>query len=438
MTRSFDAQRPLLGGISAAEFLRDYWQKKPLLIRQAMPEVIGMFEPQDLQELALEAGVTARLLLQQPAKSSSNSTTDPISSQTNSHPKNHPKNHDQWTVKNSPLAAKDFKKLPTYWTLLVQAVDHWSPELAALWHHFDFIPEWRRDDVMISYAPKGGSVGKHFDYYDVFLVQGYGARRWQLGQQCDATTPLVPNQPLRLLQEMPVWFDEVLQPGDMLYVPPGLAHYGVAENDCLTLSFGFRMPTAAQLMERWLDTALSDPRLQIPLSLTALESQYATTAHSGEMNAQMLAALQAQVLQQLTETHRFADAALSLSSESRYPDTQPEGEYFSADDLRELLAEGATLQREPAVRLLYQSSPDLSDDTASASPASIRFWAQGEPLDVAPPVQALLKRLADGEILSLHSDGIAWNPAELEAVSHWLEHGVILLIGDDSDEAQDD
>ncbi|WP_227499044.1 cupin domain-containing protein, partial [Klebsiella pneumoniae] len=91
-------------------------------------------------------------------------------------------------------------------------------------------------------APKGGSVGKHFDFYDVFLVQGYGHRRWQLGQMCDASTEFVPNQPLKLLPEIDVHFDEVLAPGDLLYVPPGLSHYGVAEDDCLTFSFGFRMP----------------------------------------------------------------------------------------------------------------------------------------------------------------------------------------------------
>ena len=142
-------------------------------------------------------------------------------------------------VKSSPLIKGDFQKLPKLWTLLVQAVDHYSFDLAELWKKFPFIPQWRRDDIMVSYAPKGGSVGQHFDFYDVFLVQGYGHRRWQLGQMCDENTAFVTGQPLKLLPEMDVHFDEVLAPGDLLYVPPGLSHYGVAEDDCLTFRLAF-------------------------------------------------------------------------------------------------------------------------------------------------------------------------------------------------------
>ncbi|RYZ91244.1 MAG: cupin, partial [Moraxellaceae bacterium] len=206
----------VLGGISAEQFFAEYWQKKPLLVRNALPEVVGLLVPQDIMELAQEEVVTARLLTQQGAQ------------------------NEQWRVKNSPFSGKDFKKLPPLWTLLVQALDHFSPEVAQLWQQFDFIPQWRRDDIMVSYAPKGGSVGRHYDQYDVFLVQGFGSRRWQLGQYCSPDCELIPNQPLRLLPEIDVWFDEVLQPGDLLYVPPTLAHYGVAQDDCLTFSFGFR------------------------------------------------------------------------------------------------------------------------------------------------------------------------------------------------------
>ncbi|MBP7217878.1 MAG: cupin domain-containing protein, partial [Acinetobacter sp.] len=216
----------VLGGISAEQFLTEYWQKKPLLVRAAMPEAIGLLEPNDIQELALEEHVSARLIRQ----------------------KN--KNPNEWHVKSSPLTKGDFQKLPNLWTVLIQAVDHYSFDIAELWKNFAFIPQWRRDDIMVSYAPKGGSVGKHFDFYDVFLVQAHGHRRWQLGQMCDASTELLQNQPLKLLAEMDIQFDEVLAPGDMLYVPPGLSHYGVAEDECLTFSFGFRMPNIADMMDR--------------------------------------------------------------------------------------------------------------------------------------------------------------------------------------------
>lgn len=216
----------ILGGITAEQFLNEYWQKKPLLVRGALPEIANILEPNDVMELALEDNVSARLIKQK--------DRDP----------------NQWSVKSSPLTKSDFQKMPKLWTLLVQAVDHYSMDLAELWQRFSFIPQWRRDDIMVSYAPKGGSVGKHFDFYDVFLVQGYGHRRWQLGQMCDADTAFVPNQPLKLLPDMDINFDEVLAPGDLLYVPPGLSHYGVAEDDCLTFSFGFRMPNVANMMDR--------------------------------------------------------------------------------------------------------------------------------------------------------------------------------------------
>ena len=135
----------VLGGITAEQFLTEYWQKKPLLVRNAMPEVIGLLQPEEIQELALEEHVSARLIRQ----------------------KN--KNPNEWHVKSSPLTKGDFQKLPNLWTILVQAVDHYSFDVAELWKKFAFIPQWRRDDIMVSYAPKGGSVGKHFDFYDVFF-----------------------------------------------------------------------------------------------------------------------------------------------------------------------------------------------------------------------------------------------------------------------------
>ena len=194
----------VLGGITAEQFLAEYWQKKPLLVRNAMPEIVNLLEPNDVMELALDENVNARLIKQK--------DRDP----------------NQWSVKSSPLIKADFQKMPKLWSVLVQAVDHYSFDLAALWKKFAFIPQWRRDDIMVSYAPQGGSVGKHFDFYDVFLVQGHGHRRWQLGQMCDADSELVAGQPLKLLAEMDVHFDEVLAPGALLYVPPGLSNYGVA------------------------------------------------------------------------------------------------------------------------------------------------------------------------------------------------------------------
>lgn len=165
--------------INSETFLRDYWQKKPLLIRQGLPQIIGMFEPQDIIELAQDPDATARLI-----------RTDIV------------QNQEQWQLKTSPLSAQDFSNLPEKWSVLVQNLEQWSPELGKLWQAFAFIPQWQRDDIMVSFAPKGGSVGKHYDEYDVFLVQGYGERRWQLGKWCDPSTEFKANQPIRIFDDM--------------------------------------------------------------------------------------------------------------------------------------------------------------------------------------------------------------------------------------------
>lgn len=378
----------VLGGISAAEFFAEYWQKKPLLVKNALPEVKGLLVPDDILELAQEEGVTARLLTQQGAQ------------------------NEQWRVKNSPLTAKDFKKLPPLWTLLVQALDHFSPDIAQLWQHFDFIPQWRRDDIMVSYAPKGGSVGRHFDQYDVFLVQAYGKRRWQLGQYCTPDCELIPNQPLRLLPDMNVDFDEILEPGDLLYVPPTLSHYGVAEDNCLTLSFGFRMPDRTQLLDDFTDHLLSKPDTQIPVPDLATRS----IQDAGEVSATDLAMLKQQVMQLLQNTSYFDEAALSLLTESKYPDSLPENEALSTQELGELLQEGAIIQREPATRLLYRYADNKQ----------LEFWAQGEKLEVPAKLAPVLKRLTDGEILDLQSLNLP--SPELENTSTADDHQDLLAM----------
>lgn len=350
----------VLGGITAEQFLAEYWQKKPLLVRNALPEIANILEPNDVMELALEEHVTTRLIKQKD------------------------KDPNQWSVKSSPLIKGDFQKMPKLWTLLVQAVDHYSFDLAELWKKFPFIPQWRRDDVMVSYAPKGGSVGKHFDFYDVFLVQGYGHRRWQLGQMCDANTEFVSGQPLKLLPEMQVDFDEVLAPGDLLYVPPGLSHYGVAEDDCLTFSFGFRMPNMADMMDRVSDKFASNGFLKNPM----LDIQRQHSSDIGQISKAELDYLKAELLQRLQNSAELDDAIMSLMSEPKYPDNIPEPDEIEADDLREILDTGYEILLEPASRLLYTEQD-----------AELLFWANGEQVCISEEFTAQLKQIADGQAL---------------------------------------
>ena len=240
----------VLGDITLDEFFKEYWQKKPLLIRNAFPNFVSPLTPDELAGLALEEEIESRIVIEQ-------GTSGP------------------WELQTGPFAETVFAELPeSHWTLLVQAVDLWVPEVKSLLNHFDFLPPWRLDDIMVSYAPKGGSVGPHFDYYDVFLLQGLGQRRWQVGENCDHNSPRVTGTLLRILSEFNNSEDWVLNPGDMLYLPPQVAHWGVAENDCLTYSIGFRSPSladmlgdlATELMSRDHPAYFRDPQMKPEMS----------------------------------------------------------------------------------------------------------------------------------------------------------------------------
>ena len=210
------------GEAGADEFLQEYWQQKPLLIRQALPGYISPISPDELAGLALEEEVESRLVVG---------------------------GGNNWSLRHGPFTEQDFLDLPQQdWTLLVQAVDLWVPQVQQLLELFAFLPLWRLDDVMVSFACPGGSVGPHFDQYDVFLLQVAGTRRWQIGGQCDGSTPLKADCQIRMLESFSSREEWLLEPGDMLYLPPGIAHWGVAESECLTYSIGFRSPNIADLL----------------------------------------------------------------------------------------------------------------------------------------------------------------------------------------------
>ena len=377
----------VLGGITAEQFLAEYWQKKPLLVRNAMPEIIGLLEPSDVMELALDENVTARLIKQK--------DRDP----------------NQWSVKSSPLLKADFQKMPKLWSVLIQAVDHYSFDLAALWKKFPFIPQWRRDDIMVSYAPQGGSVGKHFDFYDVFLVQGHGHRRWQLGQMCDADTEFLPGQPLKLLPNIDVHFDEVLAPGDMLYVPPGLSHYGVAEDDCLTFSFGFRMPNISDMMDRVSDKFSANEVLRNPLT-DIIRDQVSL---AGQVTPNELAYLKDKLMAQLQNSNVLEDAIMSLMSEAKYPENIPEAEEIGTGDLEQALGLGYSLMLEPASRLLY-----------SEEDGQTLFWANGEGLCLSDASSEILKQLANGEVVLM--DDRFYDADLLEDVATLMNESILMLL----------
>ncbi len=226
-----------LGELPISEFLRDYWQQKPLLIRQAFPAFQSPLSPDELAGFACDTD-TARLVLEKGGRS-------------------------PWEVRHGPLRPKEFAKLPkTHWTLLVNDMEQLMPELSAVIAPFRFIPDWRIDDLMISFAVAGGSVGAHVDAYDVFLLQAQGQRRWQISTQPCVEDNFLPDLELRIMRDFQPEEEWVLEPGDMLYLPPNVAHHGVALNECMTFSIGFRAPSRADLLEGLLGQLLEQPLMQ--------------------------------------------------------------------------------------------------------------------------------------------------------------------------------
>lgn len=241
----------LLGERTAETFLRDYWQKRPLLIRGALPDFDCPISPDELAGLACEEEVESRLVLEHAGPG-------------------------PWSVEHGPIEETRFGELPeTHWTLLVQECNRYVPELAKLLEQFSFIPRWRVDDIMASYAPAQGSVGPHTDQYDVFLIQALGTRRWQISEgPVDAGNQL-PDLDLCIMRDFRPSEEWIVRPGDMLYLPPGVAHYGVALEDCITLSVGFRAPSHAELLSGFADHVAArldaaqrytDPDLQLQKS----------------------------------------------------------------------------------------------------------------------------------------------------------------------------
>jgi 50S ribosomal protein L16 3-hydroxylase len=219
--------RPL--GMSPTTFLRDYWQKRPLLIRGAFADFRNPVAPDDLAGLACEELALSRIAIHEPK-------------------------HDRWTLRTGPFGENDFSKLPrTHWTLLVQDADKWDADVAALLGRFSFLPSWRIDDVMVSYAEDGGSVGAHVDQYDVFLLQGLGSRDWRISTDASAPKAFREDSELKLLREFTPTHAWLLDPGDMLYLPPGVPHHGIARGACMTYSIGMRAPSKADLLGDFVD-----------------------------------------------------------------------------------------------------------------------------------------------------------------------------------------
>jgi len=366
-----DASRQQPLGMSAQAFMRDYWHKRPLLIRNAFPGFQTPLMPEDLAGLACEEGALARLI-------------------------SHDRGNDRWDVRTGPFQEEDFPGMPDHdWTLLVQDVDKWDPDVAALLEHFRFLPRWRIDDVMISFAATGGSVGAHVDHYDVFLLQGYGHRRWMIDASVAMGRPAPDlafrdDAAIKLLRQFNPTHDWVLGPGDMLYLPPLVPHHGVAQDPCLTFSVGMRAPSAAELMGDWLDEVLIDADEAIRYH----DEDLAPVSDPNEIDVRaMNRVVEALNAIRMNDPDRLGDwFGRFITTYRAAGDILPSAEACPREELEWHLAQGAVLERHPWSRMAWRRHH--GDRHAS-------LFASGRSLEL-PVSQARL--LADASQL----DAAAW------------------------------
>ena len=354
--------------IDVRTFLRDYWQKKPLVIRNALPGFINPLTADELAGLALEEGVESRMVFETPEQAP------------------------YWQLKNGPFVDDDFTSLPkTHWTLLVQGVDRWVPEVTRLLDHFNFIPQWRVDDVMISYAVKYGSVGPHYDNYDVFLYQAQGQRKWFLTTQECTTTNCLKNVDLRIMAQFEVEEEYVLEPGDMLYLPPHVGHHGVSlSDDCMTYSFGFRSYQGQELWDSFGDylsekattTSLyQDPDWSNLPGTSAIPAQ-------ASLNAKHL--MQTMLNDEPFLQRWFGCFATRIDQQAEQDMPEPLSDEEAGDRATFVneLRQSAGLLRDPSCRMAYQDDP-------------LQLFVNGCDWDIRGVSSALVKHVANHRQLEI-------------------------------------
>lgn len=369
--------KQLLGGLAPRTFLQRHWQKRPLLIRGAIPGFRNLLSVEQLYELASRDDCEARLIGREGRK---------------------------WEMEPGPFDPRVYGKLPSRrWTLLVQGLNHFLPAADALMRRFDFIPYTRLDDVMVSYAVKGGGVGPHIDSYDVFLLQGEGRRRWRISSQRDIE--LDERAPIRVMKNFEPEEEWVLEPGDMLYLPPGVPHEGVALDPCMTYSIGFRAPAAQELATQFLgfmqervcvDGMYRDPHLRAPRS----------PAQIGDDFIAQTEAMLARIRWSRRDVEDFLGRYLSEPKPHIHferPRRLLPPERFAQSVARR------GLRLAPTTGMLYRRD---------------RWYVNGETLPVEPAWQPPLRQLADRRALP---PGTPLPPELLAHLHDWYEAGYLLI-----------
>ena len=318
----------LFGALSIDEFLQQHWQLKPLLTRQAIDTKAFNLDPGELAGLCCDTEAPSRIVIEH--------------------------GETPWQMKVGPFEEKDFTSLPaSHWSLLINDIENYLPELRAFIDPFRFLPDWRIDDLMISYATDQGSVGPHLDEYDVFLIQLQGQRQWSITEASDFDDSLLTNTDLKILSNFEPDQQWDLLPGDMLYLPPGVPHHGVAVGECMTLSVGFRAPSSGELVQSWLDDIADSENFKVRFSDAKRRAQ----SDSGKIDQQDLTALRAILMKGIEDSAHSLDAWLGkYLTEGKRPDPALL-EVFNVQAAGELVNQGlrpeTDYQRFPGTRIAY-------------------------------------------------------------------------------------
>jgi len=386
----------LLGGLTPEQFLAEYWQKKPLLIRNAVSDFQGLLSPDELAGLACEDEVQSRII------EHINGT---------------------WHASHGPFSEDDFARLPEKpnpnhgWTLLVQSVNHFLPAASALLQQFNFIPHARLDDLMVSYAPDGGGVGPHFDSYDVFLLQGQGKRLWRISAQTDLS--LVAGAPLRILKNFETNQEWLLAAGDMLYLPPHLAHWGIAVSDntedCMTYSIGFRAPKHKELATEFLGY-MQDKLLQDEAAMPGIyqDADLPLQTHAAEISGAMVSKVTATLNNIQWSSSDIADFLGTYLSE-------PKPDVFFAANKKISLGQFNKKILQNGIALDLKSQMLFSKQM---------FYLNGERVECDAAQTPLMQQLADERELNPKTLIDLLDQALLEKLHTWYLAGYIHVASD--------
>lgn len=315
----------MIQNLDIDQFLENYWQKKPLLIRSAFPHYSSPISSEELAGLACEDFVESRIITEQSQS---------------------PK----WTLENGPFDESKFSTLPkSHWTLLIQGLNKIIPELDDLLHQFDFIPNWRIDDLMASYAAPNGSVGPHVDQYDVFLLQVTGRRKWMINEESIEEDNFESNLPLKLIKNFKTESEWILEAGDMLYLPPNVAHYGIGLEDCMTFSIGFRAPSHSELLSSFIDESIS----QLSDQIRYKDPKLTTSLSSGEISSSAINHIQEIFHSYINDEKAIENWFGSFITDYLNDDVELTLSEYSSTEFMQQLEERSHVRRVAAVRANY-------------------------------------------------------------------------------------